>query len=94
MKTAKLSVYVKDPDGWGHVSHALGLSDDVSRAHFEFGEYATVEASLSKPARLAMFAVMRHALNDVANGRQVDSHYARHVAHCWLVEYRRRRKRI
>jgi len=43
MRTATVCIDVKSPDEWGNLIHNLALSDAVSRAHFEFGEYATLE---------------------------------------------------
>lgn len=38
---------IKDPDAWGHVAEGLGLSDEQSRAYLEWGEYATIELTVS-----------------------------------------------
>ena len=38
---------IKDPDAWGHVVESLGLSDEQSLAYLEWGEYATIELTVS-----------------------------------------------
>jgi len=48
VKTAKITLDTKDPDGWHEVIETLGLSAKVERKYFEFGEYATVELEIDE----------------------------------------------
>lgn len=49
MKTAKIVLdNVKDPDGWGGLIQELALSQKVSREHFDFGEYASLELEIDE----------------------------------------------
>mgnify|MGYP003492003760 CR=1 FL=1 len=43
---------IKDPDAWPELCDALGLSDEVRDAHFEFGEYATIEIEVTPDLRI------------------------------------------
>lgn len=47
-KLGQITVTVKDPDGWGDVIHALGLSDKQREKYFEFGEYATLTLEIEE----------------------------------------------
>lgn len=47
-KLGQITVTVKDPDGWGDVIHALGLTDAKREKFFEFGEYATLQLEVEE----------------------------------------------
>lgn len=35
--------HIKDPDGFGELATALGLSEEQIDRHFKWGEYASIE---------------------------------------------------
>jgi hypothetical protein len=51
-KTCTIQLECKDPDAFQEVIAALELSDAKSRKYFEFGEYATVEITVSEDMTL------------------------------------------
>lgn len=50
--THVVTVFVKEPDEFGALIHALGISDEVKERHFEFGEYATFELEIDEKLRV------------------------------------------
>lgn len=46
-RTATISLCdIKDPDGWGELISDLGLTDEMMRRHFTYGEYADLELNI------------------------------------------------
>jgi hypothetical protein len=51
-KTATIQLYCKEPDEFGNLIEDLGLSETKADAHFEFGEYATLELTIDSDLRV------------------------------------------